>query len=469
MSDRYLSFRSSIRSRLLVLTMGYVLIMAALVYVPTVSSFRQSFLEERLLAAQIAALALEEAPDNTVSMALEGRLLSTSGVITIIIRRQDRSVIMGFDRLPDETNAEYDLRSPSLKDLITGAIDTLDGDGNRMIRVQGQPVLPDVREVAIYLEENVLYRDMVAYSNNILILAVIISLFSGTLVYITLHWFLVRPMRRIRSSIVDFRQRPEDVGRTMKPSRRRDEIGVVERELGRMQEELRVALNQRAHLAELGEAVSRINHDLRNILATAQLASDALSGVEDPLLAKTSARIVSAIDRAISLCERTLRHGSAEEPDPIKQTQSLHTLVEDVKFSLGLETGPVILENEVDFDQQVWADHDQLFRVILNIARNAQQAQPEGGRIVISARQDPDGTVHTAIEDNGPGLSDAVKEKLFKPFVSAGRKGGTGLGLAISRDLVRAHGGLLEVSQSSDQGTTFLICLPGKNGNDLLK
>ncbi len=463
MPDRYRSISVSLRSRLLLLTMLYVLMVASMIYIPSLANFRQGFLEERLSAAQIAALALEEAPNNIISSELEANLLEAAGVMTIIMRRQDKSLLLGFDNLTEKVDADYDLRSPLLKDLIADAFSVLDSEGFRIIRVVGKPIDANTRYVEISLSEKILFTEMQAYSNNMMLLAITISIFSGVLVYMTLHWFLVRPMRRIKNSITAFRQRPEDPGRAIKPSRRRDEIGVVERELGRMQEELRHALNHRNRLAQLGEAVSKINHDLRNILATAQLSSDVLSRIKDPRVAKTSTRLMSAIDRAISLCERTLKHGRCDEPDPIKAEQPIFTLVDDVMVSLGLEHGSITFHNEVPQNLTAFADSDQLFRVILNLARNAQLAQPDGGSITVHAEAEPDGgPVHICLKDTGPGLPEEARENLFKPFVSAASPGGSGLGLAIAREICEAHGGRLELEYTSAKGTSFIICLPSQ-------
>ncbi|WP_155895814.1 HAMP domain-containing histidine kinase [Kordiimonas gwangyangensis] len=253
------------------------------VYLPSIATFRQDYIETRLENAQIAVLALEEAPGNMVSPALEQRLLSQSGVIAIIVRREDKSLVLGFDVMPDEVNATFDLRNPSLGMLIMDAFDTLENGGNRVIRVIGDPMLPGTRLLEVTMDEAGLYRALANYSNNVLVLAILTSLFTGILVYLALHWLLVRPMRRVKDRIVAFRRKPEAVPKRSRESRRPDEIGLIERELVRMQDEFRQNLKQKSHLAALGEAVAKINHDLRNILATAQLASDALQRVDHPV------------------------------------------------------------------------------------------------------------------------------------------------------------------------------------------
>ncbi|WP_374764840.1 sensor histidine kinase [Yunchengibacter salinarum] len=464
MPDKYRPFTSSLRSRLLVLTILFAMVVQVLVYLPSVANFRQSYLEERLSAAQIAALSLEEAPNNSVSLSLEQELLNTAGVIAIIMRREDKSFLLGIDVMPEEADAIYDLRAPSLGALIRDAFITMEHEGNRVIRVIGSPTVPGTRYLEITLDEQGLYESMTSFSNNALILSVVVSLFTGILVYLALHWLVVRPMRILKSDIVRFRERPETPMKASRLGRRRDEIGVVERELKAMQAELRKSLHQKTRLAELGEALAKINHDLRNILSSARLASDTLANSKDPRTARTADRLIRAVGRAISLCERTIRHGKASEPEPDRQMIALKPLALDVGGSLELrEQDSVTFHCPIEDDLQVYADPEQLHRVLLNLCRNARDAQAgqDNATLVITAVTDEENTTHIRVMDSGPGLPDHARENLFKPFVSSKGRDGTGLGLAIAREIVLAHGGTLVLEETGPEGTVFLICLPG--------
>ena len=139
MPEHYKPLTSSLRSRLLILTFLFVMVISALIYPTSIAAFRQDYLETRLENAQIAALALEAAPGNMVSPELEQRLLTQSGVIAIIMRREDKSLLLGFDVMPEEVAATFDLRNPSLVMLIMDAFSTLEQGGNRAIRVLGDP------------------------------------------------------------------------------------------------------------------------------------------------------------------------------------------------------------------------------------------------------------------------------------------------------------------------------------------
>ncbi|RMB02885.1 sensor histidine kinase [Eilatimonas milleporae] len=464
MSDYYRPFTSSLRSRLLLLTILFVTILEALIFVPTLAAFRQSYLEERLVAAQIAALSLEEAPNNAVSPALEQELLATAGVIAVVMRREDISLMLGFGAMPEEANASYDLRNPTLGGLIGDAFEALGAKGTRVIRVMGRPLLPATRFLEITLDEAPLYDAMVDYARSLLLLSLLVSIFTGILVYLALHWLVVRPMRRLKNNIVAFSRQPTRPTKLKAHTRRRDEIGIIERELARMQQDVRRSMQQKARLAELGEAVAKINHDLRNILSTIQLSSGALKRVDHPGVKRVSDRLVNAVSRAIALCERTIRHGRAAEPAPEKQWYDLDALVVEVASALGLRDEPHFrFTSDIADGLTVYGDPDQLHRVIMNLCRNAREVQDDHGAIHVSATKDEDGTAHIAIRDEGPGIPDSLRPTLFKAFQSSGRPGGSGLGLSIARDIVVAHGGRIAVGETGGTGTVFTICLPGED------
>lgn len=462
MPEHYKPITSSLRSRLLILTFIFVMVVSVFVYLPSIATFRADFLEKRLENAQIAALALEERGTNSVSPELEQELLTQAGVIAVIIRSEDRSMFLGFDVMPEEVDETYDLRNPSLGMLILDAFTTLDEAGGRVIRVVGKPMSAQTRWLEITFAESELHDALRNYSNNALVLAIIVSLITGILVYLALHWMLVRPMRRVKDNIVAFRRRPEVPRKARRAGFRSDEIGLVERELARMQEEVRRALHQKNNLAALGEAVAKINHDLRNILATAQLASDALQRVEHPRVQKISRRLMTAVSRAVALCEATIRHGKAEDPVPEKTDVSLYDLAFDVAISLGLTEGDYRFICDIDEDFTIHVDPEQFHRVLLNLCRNAAEVQGPDGLIEIDAMKDGEGTTHMTIRDNGPGIPETVRPQLFKAFTSA-KAGGTGLGLATARDMVLAHGGQIGLGETGPDGTTFNICMPGSD------
>lgn len=333
----------------------------------------------------------------------------------------------------------------------------------RTIRVTGAALETPDTVVEVVLDELALRRELFRYSRGVVVVSLIISGLTGGLVFLTLHWIIARPLRRLAAGMVAFRRDPEDEAAPPAFGERGDELGLAQRELTTMQADLRAALRQRARLADLGLAVSKINHDLRNILATAQLVVDRLEHSGDPEVRRTLPVLVGAIDRAIALCTRTLQAGRTDEPPPDRAPFDLHQLVRDVAEALGdgREPGPM-WQNAVPVGMTVSADRSQIFRVLINLGRNAIEAL-EGranGRIVIAAAALAQSIV-IEVTDNGPGLSDEARENLFKPFRATAKPTGTGLGLAIARDLARAHDGDLVLHRSDSFGTTFRIEIPG--------
>src|SRR5258708_2613606 len=136
--------------------------------------------------------------------------------------------------------------------------------------------------------------------------------------------------------MIRFREDPEDASRIVVPSGRADEIGVAEHELGAMQRDLASMLQQKSHLAALGLAVSKINHDLRNLLASAQLFSDRLVSVPDPNVQRFAPQLMRSLERAIAFCQSTLSYGQVREPPPDRRPVALETLVDEVRETLGL-------------------------------------------------------------------------------------------------------------------------------------
>ncbi len=115
--------------------------------------------------------------------------------------------------------------------------------------------------------------------------------------------------------------------------------------------------------------------------------------------------------------------------------------------------------NEFDKDVTVRVDIKELYQSYFHIIRNACDAMPEGGSICISTKRD-DKKVKILFKDNGIGIPDSIKDKIFDPFVSYGKKDGTGLGLSITKKIIEAHNGKIEFESSSGIGTTFIITLP---------
>jgi signal transduction histidine kinase len=271
-------------------------------------------------------------------------------------------------------------------------------------------------------------------------------------------------MQRITNAMERFRAEPDDPEAKVQLSGRRDEIGRAETELDMMQADLRVALNSRARLAALGEAVAKINHDLRNMLSSAQIASERLALSGDPSVTQALPRLERALDRAIRLASNVLEYGKSEEAPPQASAIRLRLAIDIAGEDAGLSDAGVRLDCVIAEDLLALADPDQLHRILVNLMRNAREAI-EGsaarrpGEVRITADRKA-GQVAVRIADNGPGLPARAKDHLFEPFTGSGRAGGTGLGLAVSRELAQANGGALVLARSGPKGAVFELRLP---------
>jgi len=297
----------SLSARLLVLTISFVMLAEVLIFGPSVARFRVAWMEEKLGAAHLAVLALEATPDGMVGEMLRDRLLDHVGAIAIFVRRGPSRLVLTRD-MPPSVDATVDLMHAGWPTLIGEAFAAIGRTENRVLRIMGHsPKDPNVI-IQVLVNERDLHVALVDFAWRIFWLSAIISLITAALVYFALQWLLVRPMRRITANIVEFRDDPEDARRSIRASDRSDEIGIAERELADMQEDLRGALRQQSHLAALGTAVAKVNHDLRGILSSALLVSDRLETSADPDVKRITPRLVTAIERAVALCAETLNY-----------------------------------------------------------------------------------------------------------------------------------------------------------------
>jgi signal transduction histidine kinase len=455
-------FVPGLSAKLLLLTILFVMLAEVLVFVPSVSNFRRQWLMERLAAAQIASLAAEAAPSGQLPPMLRDELLERAQVKAIAVKRAaSRSLIIEMD-MPDEIDASYDLRDASWMKLIADALMVYVMPDDRVIRVIGDPGFHQGESIEVVMGEAPLKAAMIRYGLDILGLSILISIITAALVYLTLDALLVKPMTKLTWNIVRFSERPEDPTRVIEPSDRRDEIGTAERELSAMQRELADTLSQKTRLAALGLAVSKISHDLRNMLSSAQLLSDRLITVKDPTVQRLVPKLIASLDRAIRLCAQTLNYGQAQETPPRRKRFKLLPLVTEVGDSLGLPRQRIAWVIEVEPMLEVDADRDQLYRVLSNLCRNAVQAlESEGetdGEIGVAGRREGAVTV-IEVADTGPGVPDKARTHLFAAFQGSVRKGGTGLGLAIAHELVQAHGGQIALIDN-EGGATFRVTIP---------
>jgi len=468
MAEGYGLFAHSLSGRLLLLTVLYVMVAVVLIFVPSVGRYHRELLDNHIESAELAVLPFNEPGGDALSEDVRSHLLKSAGALAVTLRSAERAQMYQIADEPPVIGTTIDLTAASFFTDMYDAVDCLFADGHRVLYVIAKPTrIPKVTSIAILLKEKDIRNRLVAYANRVIVTGIVVSLVTGLLVFFSLYLVLVRPMRRVTEAMIAFRDNPEDPANIVSASARQDEIGIAERELAAMQRDLYGFLQQKTRLAALGAAVARIQHDLRNILSNAQLASDRLSAIDDPVVKKLAPRLVSSIDRAVSLATNTLRYGRADERPPKRQMLGVKSLVAEAgEQAIEARIAPVdiLFDNCVEDELQIDADSEQLYRVVLNLIRNAVEAlvdQGKPGTICVKAERFGQ-RVRIDIADTGPGIPEGLAPRLFQPFATAARSGGSGLGLAIARDLARLHGGDISLLSTSASGTTFRVEIPDR-------
>lgn len=455
-------FFRTLTGRFLLLTLLFVLVAEVLIFVPYVARFREDYLITRLERAQIASLALL-ASDGQISDKLAEELLNTAGVYNVVLRRDAVRELVLSSPVPGPVRATYDLRAPPVWVLLRDGMAAMFAPEGAVIRLIGDPVQEAGLVIEVTMNADPLRESVQEYALRILFVSLVIMLATAALLFLSVQRLIVTPIRRVVIAMATYAKAPEDARSLIAPDSRVTELREAEEALRHLQEDLTQALRQKERLAQLGGAVARISHDLRNILSTASLLADRIEGSSDPAVARAAPKLLGALSRAINLCESTLAFGKAEEPPPRLTQFPLHPMVEDL-IDAEREAAGEGIEFLLDVPPTLMlrADSEQMFRVITNLVRNARQAIEATGKpgsIEVSARDLDDGTAIRVI-DTGPGLPQRARDNLFAAFQGGARKGGTGLGLVIAAELVRGHGGQLQLERSDAEGTDFRIWLP---------
>ena len=455
--------------KLLWLTMAFVMLAEVLIFVPSVASMRLRWLEDRLNTAAAAGVVIDGLQPVELPRAVQDETLMATGTKAIVLRKDGTSRLLAVEDMPLQVDAKYDLADVPALQSIADALYTLAFGGDRVLRVYG-PVGDSDMIIELVMQEKSLRQAMLAYAGSVFSVSLMISLMTASLIYIAINRMMIRPMRRLTRSMQAFAENPEDPARILPPTPGDDEIALAGRHLASMQEQLQKTLKQQRNLADLGLAVSKINHDMRNILASAQLMSDRLVDVEDPMVKGFAPKLVRTIDRAVGYTNEVLAYGQASEAEPKRRRFALTSLCQEVRDILAIDPDSGIeFIDMVGADIEVDADSEQLFRVIHNICRNAIQALANHGgddplvlrRITLSGQR-IGSVVAITIDDTGPGLPPKARENLFTAFRGSARSGGTGLGLAIARELVLAHGGTIALVEKPGPGTLFRIEIPDR-------
>ncbi len=304
-------------------------------------------------------------------------------------------------------------------------------------------------------------RELVRRSLYFAAAVVLFTLFAS----IFLSRLVTSPIRRLRAATEVVAQGRFDFN---VDERRLDEIGDLARSFVHMSRALRDAqarLVRSEKLAAFGELGAGITHELKNpltgIVGFAQIAQRKLDQKEKlqellKLIEQEGLRCKDILVNFLKFARQQSGHDTqrVDVNDLVKSSAKIvsHQLsLHDVKLELELASHlPQVLMNAGEIQQ-----------VLLNLAMNAQQAMPQGGKVRFVTREAPGGGVEIAVEDNGPGIPAAIRERIFEPFFTTKAPGeGTGLGLAISFGILRDHFGTLTVESEEGHGATFFLRLP---------
>lgn len=470
MVDKFFARRLS--SKLLMMTIGFVLLAELVLFLPSATLFRQTYMTERAERAGHLALALDGVPDYEGSAMLSKKFVEDTDVLMVAVKRDSMTeLLLGMP--PEDTQGGFeteDLRDQRRLPLFRHAFKDFFGNGEGYYRIIADPIMSDQGLIEIVLPKASVKAAMRDYFQRILLLSLMIALITGALIYLALSAMIVRPIQRLANGLAEFREDPEKRRGNIEPSSRRDEIGQLEREFFDMKQGVRASFKQRERLASLGMAVAKINHDLRNVLTSAQLVSDRIAMDKDERVAGMGERLVRAVDRGVRLCTDVLNYSKAKEDrldiGAVRIALLVGEVAGDTLGQFGRGPAAINFVNKIPSELSVNVDADMTYRIIHNLFRNAGQAMQkmQGDDVVrqITVRSESaDGAVKIRIRDTGPGLPPRAKENLFKAFASSSGHGSSGLGLTISKDLAKDQGGDLDLGYTGEDGTEFVVTLPG--------
>ena len=456
-------FFTGIAGQLLLYTVGLVLLLVVLVFPLLITERRNEWLAGRVNTAELVAAAAQSSPQHRASNEFSRIARERLFILSILGDAGERREII---LAPEQPVTGTPVRMNIPDDLSLWFPDTIahfTTSEERHLKLSFKPELTPYEDMEVIVSEATLRNVLIAQSGAIILNALMFSVLAGAIVYFMVFRLVVRPMQGIADSVTRFSEAP-DTTRIELPYAQSDEIQRVQGALETMQKTVSTALRQRKRLADLGEAVAKISHDLRNSLSAAQVLSDGLADSNDPHVRDAAPRLERAIQRSITLAEATLKYGRSETPLPNLKSLPFRAAIDEA-MAEGIAGWPgVQVRVACADDLQIVADDDHLYRIITNIVRNAAKAitsRPAGsdaGLVTAEARF-AGANVILKISDNGPGIPKSVLAKLFQPFSKAGSDGGTGLGLAIARELARGMGGELELVTSSAAGSSFSLTL----------
>jgi signal transduction histidine kinase len=460
---------SGLSGRLLWLTIVFVMMASVLIFMPSIAGMRMNWLRDRLDTAAAAGIVIDGLQPAELPRAVQNDTLLATGTKVIALRKDGTSRLLAATDTQPQIDEVYDVAHTTMLASMRDALDTLFFGGDRIMRVYG-PVGESDMVIELVMTDKALRLDMWKYSKTMFLLSLLISLITAVLIFLAINRMMILPIRRLTLSMQLFSEKPQDPERIFTADGAGGELAVAGRHLASMQTELQRTLKQQKNLVDLGLAVSKINHDMRNILASAQLMSDRLTDVEDPMVRSFAPKLLRTIDRAVGYTNEVLAYGQASEAAPRRRRVRLADLCQDVREMLAIDPDAGIeFVEQIAPDVEIDCDSEQIFRVIHNLCRNAMQAllafdpddQSMVRRVTLTAHR-VGSVVAITVDDTGPGMPRKARENLFSAFRGSARSGGTGLGLVIARELVLAHGGTIALVEKPGPGTLFRVEIPDR-------
>jgi len=412
--------RSGLSAKLLILTAIFVLIAEVLIFVPSIANFRNDWLKDHLLTAEAASIVYLDSSDLMLSEGAGQNLLETTSAITVAIRRDGISRLMATSGNTSELIQHIDLDNSTAFGSIRSSLSMLFAKPDSQYRVFGTMRSSDAI-MELVQEVKYIQSSMWRYARNVALLSLLISIITAALVYFALYRLIVLPIIRISSNMDEFSKTPQNASLVYRPTKRLDEIGTAEKCLAAFQGDLQQTLRH---------------------------------------------KLIKTIDRAVDYTKSVIDYGRALEAPPKRRKLILNVIANDVADLLGLENSFVIRwANDIPLDLEADADPEQLFRILMNLCRNSQQAMIDADlegrdKVLRVMAERIENEVHIKVCDTGPGIPDHVKEKIFTPFEGSTKAGGTGLGMAIVMELLKSHGGSISISKTDETGTEFHLIIP---------
>jgi signal transduction histidine kinase len=457
--QRFDLFGDSLSGRVLWLTVAVILAIELIVLLPGLGQLRANWMRERVTHAQLLLYSVMDqgVPDDAQ---LRENMLAFAGASSITLNVPGQPPLqLQSAHVLSQPAWVVQLDNESIGHSTWRALCRIAGADAPVMEIHAASPLAPGAEVVVKADATPLTDELRSDAAHVFTLTVIVALVTGLLVFAVLDRLLVRPMRVITTSIINFREDPEQDETSdlaWLAARPEDDISTAARELKIMQEDMRAALWRNARLAAVGTSVAKISHDLRNILSTALLVADRLQSIDDPTVQRATRTLIPAVERAAQLVTRTVDFAREGPPPITRSAVELNDLTEEA-ISVVRPLDPAVrFVNEVPEELVLPLDRAQIYRVLVNLMKNAAEAGAKSIRLTTER----DGAMtQLRVTDDGPGLPLRVQDNLFKPFTSSGRYGGTGLGLAIARDLIRAHGGDLILEETGPRGTVFCMDL----------